>query len=288
MDFRLARPQTMDSITPLEGPGPGRERQARLAALLLSPAEVVRRSRRIYEAMIEQSPQIHEGNFTVLGTDDLQRLFHLYDREFFRELLGEMLLEDGAHPISFRLSRRLVRAAGQTIREVRQVARSGKTAFKVDYEISVSTTLLYSTFQNVEREVVVGGLVCRDRLEALQRIFEHELLHLAEFLGWGRSSCSAENFHALSRRIFAHEGVAHDLVTPREQAAVAFDVRVGDFVSFENDGRLLVGRVNRITRRATVLVESPQGLPFSDGRRYLTYYVPLPLLKKLSRSSAPS
>ena len=51
-----------------------------------------------------------------------------------------------------------------------------------------------------------GGLVCRDRLEALQRIFEHELLHLAEFLGWGRSNCRAENFHALSRRIFAHEG----------------------------------------------------------------------------------
>ena len=64
--------------------------------------------------------------------------------------------------------------------------------------------------------MTVGGLECRDRLEALQRIFEHELLHLAEFLAWGRSSCRADNFHRLSRRIFAHEGAFHDLITPRE------------------------------------------------------------------------
>ncbi len=166
------------------------------------------------------------------------------------------------------------------MRQVRRHAVAGRMCGRVDYEIAVSTTLLFSTFQDVEREVIVGGLVCRDRLEALQRIFEHELLHLAEFLGWGRSSCSAENFHFLSRRIFAHEGVSHDLVTPREQAAVAFDVRVGDLVRFDLEGHTYHGRVNRITRRATVLVESARGELFSDGRRYLTYYVPLPLLSK--------
>jgi hypothetical protein len=36
----------------------------------------------------------------------------------------------------------------------------------------------------------------------------------------------------------------------------------------------------RITRRATVLVENPRGEEFTDGRRYLTFYVPLPLLRK--------
>ena len=61
---------------------------------------------------------------------------------------------------------------------------------------------------------------------------------------------------------------------------MAFDVRVGDHVSFELEGKTYQGRVNRITRRATVLVESHRGEPFSDGRRYLTFYVPLPLLRK--------
>jgi hypothetical protein len=269
-----------------DAPGPNIERQAKLFALLYSPAEVTDRVLRIYKAVMDQSPHIREGNFTLIGTDDLQRLFLWYDQEFFRGRLGEMVLEDGAHPMAFRLSRRLVSAAGQTVREVRrgQHKRGGHSIIKVDYEITISTTLLYSTFKDVERTITVGGLVCRDRLEALQRIFEHELLHLAEFLGWGRSNCRADNFHALSRRIFAHEGAFHDLITPREQASAAFNIRIGEQVSFELDGARHTGHVNRITRRATVLVENQRGRLYSDGKRYLTYYVPLPLLQKTGKT----
>ena len=269
----------------LDAPGPNVERQAKLFALLYSAEEVADRVARIYQAMTAHSPQIRDGNFTLIGTDDLERLFGWYDREFFRGRLGEMIVEDGAHPMAFRLSRRMVSAAGQTVKEVRQLKGDGRMADKVDYEITISATLLYNTFQNVERTVTVGGLVCRDRLEALQRIFEHELLHLAEFLGWGRSNCRAENFHALSRRIFAHEGAYHDLITPREQARTAFNIRVGDRVSFEIDGAWHAGRVNRITRRASVLVEDESGNRYSDGKRYLTYYVPLPLLRKQGHSA---
>jgi hypothetical protein len=269
----------------LDGPGPNIERQAKLFALLYSAEEVENRVQRIYQSALAQSPQLGEPNFKMIGTDDLERLFGWYDREFFRGRLGDMILEDGAHPMAFRLSRRLVRAAGQTIKEVHQVQRGGKPAVKVVYEITISTTLLYNTFQNVERIVTVGGLVCRNRLQALQRIFEHELLHLAEFLGWGRSNCRADNFHALSRRIFAHEGAFHDLITPREQARAAFDVQIGDHVSFELDGQTHSGRVSRITRRASVLVENPRGRRFTDGKYYLTYYVPLPLLRKNGQPS---
>src|SRR3954454_24890991 len=153
----------------IDAPGPGRERQAKLAPLLFSPGEVSSRARRVYETMLEQSAQIRTGNFTVIGSDDLELMFSFYDREFFRGFLGEMLMEDRAHPMAFRLSRRLTRAAGQTMRQVRRVPTAGRMAERADYEISVSTTLLFSTFQNVEREVVVGGLMCHDRLEALQR-----------------------------------------------------------------------------------------------------------------------
>jgi len=269
-----------DADLHLDAPGPNVERQAKLFVLLYSASEVESRVRRIYEAILDQSPQIREGNFRLIGTDDLERLFGWYDREFFRGRLGEMVLEDEAHPIAFRLSRRLVSAAGQTIRQVRRGQRDGKPATRVDYEITISATLLFNTFQDVERMVTVGGRICRDRLEALQRIFEHELLHLAEFLGWGRSNCRADNFHALSRRIFAHEGAFHDLITPREQACAAFDIHVGDHVSFEVDGARHRGRVNRITRRATVLVENPRGRLYSDDKRYIPFYVPLALLRK--------
>ena len=52
-------------------------------------------------------------------------------------------------------------------------------------------------------------------------------------------------------------------------------VVVGSQVAFTMDGQRLVGRVNRITKRATVLVSDPGGQPYSDGSRYTKYYVPL-------------
>jgi hypothetical protein len=83
-----------DSAPYLDAPGPNIERQAKLFALLYSVGEVADRVMRIYEATLAQSPQIRDGNFTVIGTDDLERLFFWYDREFFRGRLGEMILED--------------------------------------------------------------------------------------------------------------------------------------------------------------------------------------------------
>jgi hypothetical protein len=44
----------------------------------------------------------------------------------------------------------------------------------------------------------------------------------------------------------------------------------------------LVGMVNRITRRATILVEDSRGKRFSDGRHYVKYYVPIQQLRPIA------
>jgi hypothetical protein len=106
------------------------------------------------------------------------------------------------------------------------------------------------------------------------------LLHLAEFLATGTSSCAQYQFQALSQAIFGHASAVHDLVTPREIAAKNHAIRQGDLVAFDHEGSTRVGRVNRITKRATVLVEDPAGRLFSDGRRYATFYVPVAMLRK--------
>jgi hypothetical protein len=56
-------------------------------------------------------------------------------------------------------------------------------------------------------------------------------------------------------------------------------LKVGDRVQFATAEGSLVGLLNRITQRATVLVEHPRGQRYRDGRRYVKYYVPLGLLK---------
>jgi hypothetical protein len=69
------------------------------------------------------------------------------------------------------------------------------------------------------------------------------------------------------------------LVTQRERAHRLFDIRLGSRVRFSFEGRQLVGVVNRITRRATVLVESERGVRYNDGKRYEKFYIPIVNLK---------
>ena len=60
---------------------------------------------------------------------------------------------------------------------------------------------------------------------------------------------------------------------------MAFDIHVGDRVCFDSDGTSHVGLVNRITPPATVLVRIRGALSIPTASD-LTFYVPLPLLKK--------
>ena len=83
-----------------------------------------------------------------------------------------------------------------------------------------------------------------------------------------------------SSRQLKEGGLArHDLVTPKEQAAVLAGVEVGVMVEFEAAGERLVGKVNRVTKNATVLVpcaaQHQESRKFSDGRYYRKFFVPI-------------
>ncbi len=267
----------MDMIDPAPTPG---QLTDRLTALRYSTEEVARKARTIYEIVLRQSPRITTGNFTAAAASDLALLFELYDEQFFQGGLGQLVRCSGA-PLSFQFSPRLTRSAGLTKRYSARARRGQPPPPASRYEIALSSTLLFQTFRDVERTVRVNGVVCNDRLEAAQRVFEHELVHLLEMLVWIKSSCDAQRFKTLAWNYFAHTLTRHDLVTQRERARAKFDVQVGNRVAFTFEGVRHVGVVNRITRRATVLVESERGTSYSDGKKYLKFYIPLPMLEKL-------
>ena len=262
---RKKRPQ-------VPGRGPAGDLASRVQALHPSAAEVAAALRDVREGLLARSPHVTEGNFTRIGASDLRLLFELYDRRVFGGALSRALGDGGR--LGFRVSRRMTRAGGKTYH------RSAPGPGRPPYEIAISAHLLFTNFDRPGRAVEVNGLPCRDRLDALQRIFEHELVHLVELLTTGRSSCRAEPFRALAGRIFGHRDVTHGLDTPRERALAEHGLRVGDRVAFDFQGARLVGRINRITKRATVLVEDPDGDPYTDGRSYRKYYVPLGLLQR--------
>jgi hypothetical protein len=255
------------------------ETARRLVGLQVPPPEVAARTRAVYETVLRRSPRITAGNFTCAAPADMALLFDLYDEKFFSGGVRQLLQASGA-PLSFAFSPRLTRSAGLTKRFAPRTLPGGPPAPASRYEIVLSSTLLFQTFKDVDRTIRVNGVVCNDRLEAAQRVFEHEVLHLIEMLLWGKSSCDADNYKRLAWNFFAHSETRHDLVTQRERAQARFDVRVGDRVAFLFEGVQHVGVVNRITRRATILVESPTGAPYSDGKRYLKFYIPLPMLQK--------
>jgi hypothetical protein len=109
---------------------------------------------------------------------------------------------------------------------------------------------------------------------------EHEMLHLAELLLFRDSNCAAKPFRNSVRRLFGHTESNHTLLTPRDVARKKLGIACGDEVTFLVGGQRHRGFVNRITKRATVLVPDPKGIRYEDGEKYSKFYVPLTLLKR--------
>ena len=230
----------------------------------------------ICQSMLRESRAIFEPNFQLIGVDDLALMFQRYDQLFFENWLSNAIASTAGDQLTFRLSSTMTRAGGKTIRK-RVGLRNGTLASY--FEIAIATRMLFMNFRESHRPVTACGLVCTNRLEALQRIMEHEILHLAEMLCWGKSSCAAPRFKTLSANIFGHASSKHELITPLENAAVEHAVKIGDRVEFDFDGKRLNGFVNRIHHRATVLVEARDGVRYRSGKTYHKYYIPLPLLR---------
>ncbi len=224
----------------------------------------------IAETVLSKSKVMRNDNFQVTTGADLQRMAELYDQKFFD---GHCLAIARSYGIDFRWSKRMTSNGGKTVRYVQPNRRD--TTQSIRYEIVLSATLLFQTFGDLDRPVRVTGLLCKNRLQAMQRILEHEMIHLVEMLVWEDSCCAAPRFQTIASRMFGHTEHKHNLITQQERASEKFNVRVGSNVHFALEGTRYIGIVNRITRRATVLVVDPQGQLYGDGKRYRKFYVPL-------------
>ena len=229
----------------------------------------------IGQSVLTSSRTMDSQNFTSVGSAELHAMARLYDKCFFG---GHCLAVANHYGIQFRWSKRMTSTGGKTVRTIHVDRSTG--AQHTRYEIVLSSTLLFQTFNDLQRPIRVTGLLCTNRLQAMQRILEHEMIHLVEMLVWKDSCCAAPRFQAIAQNLFGHTEHKHDLITQQERAAQKFNIRVGSRVGFCFDGKKLFGIVNRITRRATVLVLDPSGQLYSDGSRYRKYYVPLSHLQK--------
>jgi len=246
-----------------------------LRARGLDPARAGAASRRVAAELLAASPRLGSAQFQQIAPADLWLLLHGYDRAFFGDRLLAALGPEPRETLTLRLSPRMTSSGGKIFYFHRCTPSR--------YEIAVSSHLLFANFAVEGALVPVNGLTCYTRLDALLRIFEHELVHLVELLLWGRTSCRQAPFRALAHTLFGHTEVTHRLPTPRQKAWHDHQLRPGDPVQFLFQGRRLHGFVNRITKRATVLVPDPTGQPYTDGGHYAKYYVPVAALERRQR-----
>jgi hypothetical protein len=252
-----------------------------LSAIVLNrqftPEVRTRATEAVYQYMCTNARSIDRGNFSNLCSSDLGLLFQINDEYFFEGEVAKLCERTAHRPLSFRLSTRMTSAGGMTTMQTSKIRRKRQ----VDFEIAIATTPLFASFRD-EENAIVSGINCNDRLEALQRIMEHEMVHLIEMLLWTDSNCSANPFKNIVRRFFGHTESKHQLLTPRDLAKKKLGISPGDKVQFHADGLIVQGHVNRITKRATVLVPHARGQRYDDGKKYKKYYVPLNRLRRAS------
>ena len=198
-----------------------RSMKLRLESLLhdhkISAAEYLKRNKVIRDSMLDKSQTMKDVNFRSTTAADLRSMAELYDELFFE---GTCLALAKQYGLSFRWSSRMTKAGGKTTRFISRPIRL--LPAKTHYEIALSSPLIFQTFQESERDIRVCGCICENRLQAMQRIVEHETIHLAEMLVWVDSDCAAGRFQSIAQRFFGHTEHRHELVTQRERAQKLF------------------------------------------------------------------
>ena len=250
-------------------------------ALQYSPEQIAILRQSVREHTLRQSPYVRQPNFIKLSDADVLLLFRLYDQLFFNSELHALVVEKTDTPLRLLVSTAMTSAGGKTTRYRR---RSMIGTVTTSYQIAIAGRLLFNSFTSrtsIGRPVHVSGHACSDRLDAMMRIMEHELIHLLELLTFGSSSCSKTRFMTLAQRLFGHAHATHGLVTTREHAATVHQLHTGQQVQFSHHGKLYHGFINRIAVRATVLVADARGQRYTNGQSYLKFYLPLSRLKAL-------
>jgi len=227
----------------------------------------------VAELFTAKSNHVKNSDITAICNHDLELLFACYDQVFFANWFKECF----AGTLQFSFSRRMTKSAGKTYYpKDADPARPESLVIKV--KINIDMILAYGLVENSDR---VGGITTRSRLEALQVVLEHELVHVIEFIHFQQSSCSKKRFRALANHLFGHTESFHCLPTSQQIARHKLGLTLGERVAFPMKGQVVEGLLYAVHKRAVVMVPDRQG-DYADqrGQRYTKYYVPLSLLRK--------
>lgn len=245
-----------------------------LVNIKLESENTADKRRIIRKCLISLSQNIECGEIKAISQEDLILLFKLYDKYFFNEYFKNNF----KGKINFSVSNKMTRSAGKMM-VPKNLASLKEEVEKYELRIGVN---FFFHYDELKRKKTVNGIETEDALHALLMVFEHELIHFLEFYVYKESNCKKDRFKAIAYNIFGHTDVYHSLPTIKEITGEKFGIKLGDRVCFIHDKNKIVGVVNSINKRASIMVLDKNG-DYVDKykNRYFKYYVPINLLNKI-------
>jgi len=228
----------------------------------------------VTEGLLKESKNIISGKIDCISILDLRILYEYYDRLFF----NNWFRDNFEGQILYELSRRMTKSAGIT-KCPKNISQMKPEQIRVIICIGVD---FFFKFDYLEGSKNVCGIETHNSVEALQIVFEHELIHAIEFLIFHSSSCKEQRFMQAAKDLFGHTQSHHHLPSNRRIASEKMGINIGDKVQFIFEDKQLNGFVANISKRATVMVINSNGsYADNNGTRYMKYYVPLGELSRV-------
>lgn len=228
----------------------------------------------VTEGLLKESTNINSGKIECISVLDLCILYEHYDKNFF----NNWFKNNFKGQILYELSRRMTKSAGIT-KCPKNISQMRLEQVRIIICIGVE---FFFRFDHLEGSKIVCGIEAHNSLEALQIVFEHELIHALEFLMFHTSNCNGQRYKDTAKNIFNHTQSHHQMPTNRKIASEKLGINIGDKVQFLFEDKRLNGYVANICKRATVMAVNSNGTYVDKkGIRYIKYYVPLEGLEKL-------
>lgn len=193
---------------------------------------------------------IRYGEYPTLSEAMMKEMYEFYDANFFYGLLSKQV---GNRAVTYKISNKATKSAGSL--------RMGDPV-----RITLSQPIFRDVVGNVDN-LSVNGLSVSNRMDAIMRVMEHELVHLA------LSSSDTDKhaveghgtlFKAIVKGLFGHTETTHQLISkiPSSVECLAKELlRVGDVVSYRSKaGDIVTGKVIKLNPvRAQLLLEGGVG-----------------------------
>lgn len=144
-----------------------------------------------------------KDSVSSMTSDDLHKMFQMYD-----DLCFDNSIQDYITDKEFTLKFALSGEDTFTTEGVCTAKRSDTKAMKCDYVITIPIHF----FDLVKGKTLIAGQECNDQLECLQRVMEHELVHLIIFMFCGDEFITNQHgdlFMSTVHDLFRHTDYKH-------------------------------------------------------------------------------